>query len=268
MSISRGERVAVPGPDDVVKEGDLVTVVMPTGTTSKIRELFDETDAPAQSVVIAGGGTTALMLAQILESRNKHVKLIEQDRNRCDELSRLLKRTRIIHGDATRLSVMEEERVEDSDIFVATCGEDEVSLMSALQAREMGVRQVTVMVNRADYAPLVERLGIQHAISPRILTGNRILMLFGRYPILSSALLHGGKAEVIELMAEVNSRIANRRLGDEVRLPKGTILGAVVRGEEVIVPRGGDVVQPGDTCIAFALSSSVDDLTRLFRGKR
>ena len=148
------------------------------------------------------------------------------------------------------------------------CGEDEVSLMCALQARQMGVKQVTVTVNRADYAPLVERIGIQHAVSPRILTGNRVLMLFGRFPILSAALLHEGKAEVIELMAEVNSKIANRKLGSEVRLPRGAILGAVVRGDEVIVPRGGDIVQPGDTCIAFALSSSVDDLTRLFRGKR
>ena len=181
----------------------------------------------------------------------------------------MLKRTQIIHGDATRHSVMEEERVEDADIFVATCGEDEVSLMVALQAREMGVRHVTVTVNRADYAPLVERIGIQHAISPRILTGNRILMLFGRFPILSAAFLHEGKAEVIELLAEVNSRVADRKLGDEVRFPKGTILGAIVRGGEVIiVSRGGDVVRPGDTCIAFALSSSVEDLTRLFRGRR
>lgn len=268
VSITRGDHVAVPGPDDYVKDGDLVTVVMPSGATPRIRELFHETEAPAQTVVIAGGGTTAYMLAQALESRNKDVKLIEADRSRCDELSRLLRKTQIIHGDATRHAVMEEERVGNADIFVAMCGEDEVSLMSALQAREMGVKHVTVTVNRADYAPLVERIGIQHAISPRILTGNRVLMLVGRFPILSAALLHEGKAEVIELMAEARSRIAGRRLGDEVRLPRGTILGAIVRGEDVIVPRGGDVVQPGDTCIAFALSSSVEDLTHLFRGKR
>jgi trk system potassium uptake protein len=268
VSVTRGDHVAVPGPDDYVKDGDLVTVVMPADSTARIRELFHETEAPARSVVIAGGGTTALMLAQTLEGRHKDVKLIEEDRARCDELSKALKRTQVIHGDATRQSVMEEERIGDADIFVAMCGEDEVNLMSALQAREMGVKHVTVTVNRADYAPLVERIGIQHAISPRILTGNRVLMLVGRFPILSAALLHEGKAEVIELMAEAKSRIAGHKLGDEVRLPQGTILGAIVRGEEVIVPRGGDIVLPGDTCIAFALSSSVDDLTRLFRGKR
>lgn len=268
VSIARGDDVAVPGPDDYVKEGDLVTVVMEAESTKKIRQLFHETEAPARSVVIAGGGTTAMMLAQSLESRDKAVKLIEADRDRCDALAKVLRRTQIIHGDATRHSVMEEERVGDADIFVATCGEDEVNLMAALQAREMGVKHVTVTVNRADYAPLVERIGIQHAVSPRILTGNRVLMLVGRFPIMSAALLHEGKAEVVELMAEANSRIAGRRLGDDVRLPKGTILGAIVRQEEVTVPRGGVVVQPGDTCIAFALSASVEELARLFRGKR
>ncbi len=268
VSITRGERVAVPGPDDYVRDGDLVTVVMPSGATKRVRELFHETAAPAKSVVIAGGGTTAMMLAQTLESQHKEIKLIEQDRGRCDELARALVRTQVIHGDATRQSILEEERIEDADIFVAMCGEDEVNLMSALQARAMGVKHVTVTVNRADYAPLVERIGIQHAISPRILTGNRVLMLVGRFPILSSALLHEGKAEVVELMAQENSRVANHELGTDTRLPKGTILGAIVRGDDVIVPRGGDIVRPGDTCIAFTLSSAVDDLTRLFRGRR
>jgi trk system potassium uptake protein TrkA len=268
LSITRGSRLDVPGPDDRLEDGDLVSVVMPVGTARKVRELFHETEAPARSVVIAGGGTTAMMLAQTLESRDKQVKLIEEDRSRCDELALVLKHTQIIHGDATRQSVMEEERVADSDIFVAMCGEDEVNLMAALQAREMGVKHVTFTVNRADYAPLVERLGIQHAVSPRILTGNRVLMLVGRYPILSSTLLHEGRAEVIELMAQVNSKVVNRRLGDEVRFPKGTILGAIVRGDSVFIPRGGDIVEPGDTCIAFALSSSVEDLTALFRGRR
>jgi len=268
LSITRGERLYVPGPDDTVEDGDLVTVVMPAGSATRIRELFHETEAPARSVVIAGGGTTAMMLAQTLESRDKQVKLIEQDRERCDELAKVLNRTQIIHGDATSHSVMEEERVADSNIFVAMCGEDEVNLMAGLQAREMGVKHVTVTVNRADYAPLVERLGIQDAVSPRVLTGNRILMLVGRFPVRSTALLHEGRAEVIELIAQENSKVVNRRLGDQVRLPKGTILGAIVRGDEVFVPRGGDIVKPANTCIAFALSSAVEDLTGLFRGKR
>jgi len=268
VSLSRRDHVAVPGPDDVVEAGDLVTVIMPAGNTPAIRELFDDTEAPAQSVVIAGGGTTALMLAQILEARSKEVKLIEQSRLRCEELSRILKRTQIIHGDATRKSLMEEERVGDADIFVALCGEDEVNLMSTLQARQMGCRHLTLTVNRADYAPLVELIGVHHVVSPRILTGNRVLMLVGRFPVLSAALLHDGRAEVIELMAEAGSRVVDRRIGDSVRFPKDTILGAIVRGGDVTVPRGGDTIQAGDTVIAFALSPAVDSLSRMFRGRR
>lgn len=268
VSLARGDSVVVPGPNDRVKAGDQITVVMPTGQTPTVRKLFNDFEAPAKSVVIAGGGTTGMMLAQMLEGRNKSVKLIEQRRERCDELSRVLKQTQVIHGDATRHAVLEEERVGDADIFIALCGHDELNLMSALQAREMGVPYLTVTVNRADYGPIVERLGVHHAVSPRILTGNRILMLVGRFPVLSAALLHDGRAEVVELVAEVGSRVAGKKIGKEIRFPKGTILGAIVRGQDVIVPGAGDTIQPGDTCIAFALAPAVDALSRMFRGRK
>ena len=128
----------------------------------------------------------------------------------------------------------------------------------------MGVRRTVVAVNRADYAPLVERVGIDHAVSPRILTGNRILTLAGRAHISSMALLEGGKAEVVELSAQAGALAVDRVIGEEVRFPKGSIIGALVRGDEVIVPRGGDMILPGDTVIAFALSSVVEDLGEMF----
>ena len=137
-------------------------------------------------------------------------------------------------------------------------------MMSTLQAKEMGVTYSVVSVNRVDYIPLVERVGIDHAVSPRILTGNRVLALAGRGSISSMALLQDGKAEVVELKAESGSRVANRVIGEDVRFPKGSILGSLVRGEEAIVPRGGDMILPGDTVIAFALASVVDDLGAMF----
>ncbi len=268
VSLSHGNHIAIPGPDDVVQPGDRVTVIMPSEHTKAVRKLFRDVEKGAETVVIAGGGTTAMMLAQTLESRGPIVTLIEENRARCETLSRVLSHTRIIHGDATRLSVLSEERVGNADVFVALCGSDEVNLMSSLQAREMGVPHMVVSVNRADYAPLVERVGIDHAVSPRILTGNRILSLAGGMHIRSMAMLQEGKAEVVELTAEPNSPAVNRMLGDELRFPQGVIIGAVVRGEEVIVPRGGDTILAGDTVIAFVLSSVLDDLETMFRSPK
>ena len=151
-----------------------------------------------------------------------------------------------------------------SDVFVALCGSDEVNLMSALQAKQMGVRTLIVAVNRVDYAPIVERVGIDHAVSPRILTGNRILTLVSRAQITSMAVLQDGKAEVVELKAEAGAEAVDRAIGDEVRFPKGSILGALVRGNEVIVPRGGDSILADDTVIAFALSDVVEALGEMF----
>lgn len=268
VSLTRGAKLTIPGPEDVVRAGDRVTVIMPMGQTRAVRRLFKDVEEGAESVVIAGGGTTALMLAQILEARGVAVTLIEGTRERCDALSRVLSHTRVIHGDATRVSVLQEERVGDADVFVALCGSDEVNLMSSLQAKKMGVAHIVVAVNRADYAPLVEQVGIDHAVSPRILTGNRILTLAGGKNIRSMALLQEGLAEVVELAAEPNSPAVNRMLGDELRFPKGVILGALVRGEEVIVPRGGDTILAGDTVIAFVLSDVLDELEAMFQSPK
>jgi len=266
VSLSRGDAIAVPGPDDVVEAEDRVTVIMQEGRSGSVRRLFRDVEGSAEKVVIAGGGTTAQILAQILETRNVGVTLIEGDRQRCELLSRILSRTHVVHGDATRLAVLEEERVGKGDIFVAICGSDEVNVMSALQAKAMGVPRLIVAVNRVDYVPLVEGTGVDHAVSPRILTGNRILALAGRAQIRSMAVLQGGKAEVVELRAEPGSPAANGVIGESLRLPKGSLVGALVRGEEVIVPRGGDTILPGDTVVAFALSSTIDLLGEMFCG--
>lgn len=264
VSLTRLGAISIPGPDDEVQTADSVTVIMPTGRSDEARQLFGDREKAGDTVVIAGGGTTAMILAQILESRDLDVRLIELDLDRCQRLSRVLSRTRVIHGDATRRSVLEEERVGAADAFVALTGEDEVNLMSSLQAKELGVHQTIVVMNRVDYAPLVERVGISHAVSPRILTGNRVLTLAGGLAINSVAMLQDGKAEVVEMTAQEGSAIVGKALGKEIRTPKGSIIGAMVRNNDVMVPRGGDRIEPGDTVIAFALSSVVEDLGALF----
>ena len=264
VSLTRGDLVSVPGPEDELFAGDQIAVVMPADRSGDVRRQFHDIEAGAENVVIAGGGTTALMLAQLLEGRNLDVTLIEGRRERCEALSRVLSHTHVIHGDATRLSVLEEERVERADVFVALCGSDEVNLMSTLQAMERGVPRTMVSVNRVDYVPLVERVGIDHAVSARLLTGNRIMALMGQAHITSVALLHGGKAEVVEVKAESGAPAVDRVIGEEVRFPKGSIIGALVRGEDMVVPRGGDIILPGDIVIAFALASVVDELGGMF----
>jgi len=266
VSISRKGRLSIPGPSDTVEPGDVVTVIMPAGRSSDVRRLFMDVGRAAEHVVVAGGGTTAMMLAETLEARHVDVTLIEEQRERCEALSRILSRTRVIHGDATRQSVLRDERVGNADVFVALCGSDEVNLMSSLQAKEVGVRHTVVAVNRVDYAPLVERVGIDHAVSPRMLTGNRILALVARAHISSVALLEDGQAEVIELIAEAGAPAVDRVIGEEVRFPKGAIIGALVRGDEVIVPHGGDRIEAGDLVIAFVLSRLVEDLGDMFCG--
>jgi trk system potassium uptake protein TrkA len=229
----------------------------------KVRYAFKDTERRPHNIVIGGGGSTAFHLAKLLEPRSFHIRLVERDRARCDYLSRELGSTTILHGDVTRLAFLKEHLVE-VDIFIAVCGDDQTNLIAGLLAKENGAKSITVVVNRSDFLPVIHKVGVDLAISPRILTATRILTLAGRGHISSVASLDNGKAEVLELSVSPKCKAAGGVLGKDLRLPKGSVLGAIVRGKEVTVPRGGTTIEPGDTVIAIALQGMVHEVAQLF----
>lgn len=263
-SIRREDETLIPGAKDRIMAGDLVTVITPTDQLKKVRQLFKDTEPRPRNILIAGGGSTAFHLAKLLDRRHFNVRLIEKDRDRCEELARVLKRTTIIHGDVTRQVVLREENLESVGVFIACCGNDQTNLITSVMAKELGAKTATVVLNRADFLPVIDKTGIDHAVSPRILTATRILTLAGKGHISSVASLDNGKAEILELEVRSGCKAAGKTLGKNFRLPEGSILGAVVRGEEVLVPRGGTEILPGDTVIAIALEGIVHEVTELF----
>jgi trk system potassium uptake protein TrkA len=136
--------------------------------------------------------------------------------------------------------------------------------MAVLLAKELGARKGIVVIHKPDFASLLEKIGIDHAISPRLITANRILSLVRRGELRSTAVLADGRAEAIELKVAPGAPIADRTL-KQVRFPKNTLIGALVRQDQVIVPRGGDTFKVGDTVVAFAQSESIDALLKLFQ---
>jgi trk system potassium uptake protein TrkA len=261
--VLRGDAMIVPGGDDAMQVGDSAYVIGRTESMGRMEKLFGVEAPPPQRVVVMGGGEVGFQTAQMLRRSHLDVRIIERDAARCAHLSEYLTGVTVLHGDGTQLSFLKEE-LSGIDLFVGASGDDEVNILSALLAKELGAAKSVVVVNKPDYAPVYERLGVDKAISPRLLTAAAIIRFLRRGDVVSVALLEGGKGEVLEIIAGPKGRILGKRLS-EARFPKGALAGAIVRADDVIVPRGDDVIDTGDTVILFVLPGVVEKVEKMFR---
>ena len=266
-SIRRGTEVFIPRGDDALMAGDHVMLIGLPQVLEAVHPLFDtEQNTKSGSrhrVAIAGAGETGLFLAQNLETQGHRVTLIDKNRERLEYVGERLQKTRLLHGDATQIQFLREEGIAEMDYFFATTGEDEDNVMSALLARELKVKRTACIIDRPDYVRVVERVGIDYALSPRIIAANRVMTLVKQGRVRSVTLLEEGDVEVSEYQALSKSKIVGQPLKD-ITLPKGLLLGALVAGDSVSIPRGNSIVRPRDVVITVALAGMSDSLDQLF----
>lgn len=262
----RGERLIVPSGDDRAEPGDDALIL---GTTEVIREAERTASHSREvvgTVVIAGGGKTGRTVAAALESFDARVKIIERNRARALELAALFPRFEILNGDATDPSLLQAERVDRADVVVALTGHDENNLMAALLARDLGVPLELAVVHRGETIDLWHRLGLRHAFSPRTLAYERIREYIDNGYNATIVSLQHGAAQVLERRLAEASPAAGVTLA-EMSPPRGLIVGAVVRGKKVFVPRGDDRLEAGDLVILFVQEEELDTVRLLFPGR-
>jgi trk system potassium uptake protein TrkA len=253
----------IPRGDSRMDVGDQVFVLAPSTELPAIPPLAGYHDFKLRRVMIAGGSEEAVHLARHLEEHDVACTLLETDRRRCFELAELLPKALILNADATNLELLEMEGVEGIDGFVAYTGSDETNMLSSLLAKTSGARKVISLIHRFEFMRLVTKVGIDAAVSARQSTVNAILRYVRRGNVQSVATLKGIAAEALELSVGPGSPIAGRALVD-AEFPKGAVLGALIRGGAVIMPRGRDVVEVGDRAVVFALPEAIPDIERLF----
>lgn len=264
VAIKRGEETIVPRGDNRFQAEDLVYIIGQSTQMRRVLELAGYHDFKLRRVMIAGGGRIAVYLAKILEDHDIECTIIEADRTRCVELAEELKKTLILHGDATDMELLQMEGVEGLDGFVVFTGSDDTNMLSSLLAKDLGVRKVVALINKIDYLPLVRKVGIDAAVSPRISAVNTILKYVRRGVVISVAALRGIEAEVIEFSVEPGSSIAGQTLA-EIAFPKSSLVGAVIRGDAVIVPTGQLTLAHGDRVAVLALPDAVGTVEKLFQ---
>ena len=263
-SIRRDGRLSLAGADDRIAIGDQITLIGTRQDIDDVRGLFQKTQPPKQRIVIAGGGETGYHLARALEGRRFSVLLMDNDRARCDFLAAHLDQTTVVNADAQRRVTLEEERIGDADIFVACAGDDEDSIMACVEAKELGAKKIMAIVSRPDYANVVGKLGIDHAVSPRIVIAKQIFGLLNTGTIISRMPLSAsGDIEIQEIEVLEGAPVTQGTLA-ELKLPPQCLIAAIIRESFVRVPGAGDRLLPGDTIVALVADSAFDATKKMF----
>ncbi|WP_422823759.1 Trk system potassium transporter TrkA [Vreelandella venusta] len=266
-AIYRRNRPIIPRGDTVIEADDEVFFLAARRDIRAVMSELRRVERDFRRVVIAGGGNIGERLAEHLEHSHQ-VKIIEHSIERCTALSERLDRTVVLHGSATSKRLLEEENIEDCDIFCALTNDDEVNIMSSLLAKRLGAKKVLTLINNAAYVDLVQGGEIDIAISPQQATIGSLLTHVRRGDIVNVHSLRRGAAEAIEAIAhgdKQSSKVVGRTIA-EISLPEGTTIGAIVRGKEVIIGHGDVMVESGDHVILFVIDKRrIRDVERLFQ---
>ena len=266
VAFFRGDELIIPGGDDQAQGGDDALILGRSGGIAKVEQMVKTRVQLPDTVVIAGGGRTGSTVAESLAPFPIRVKIIERDRTRAGELAATFPKVQILHGDATDPALLRSEGIDEADAFVAITGQDESNLMASLLVQELGIRQILPLVDRVETSNLWHKLGLKNAFSPRALATERILDYVDNGFSSTIVSLQRGKATVLERRLARASPAAGVTLA-EMSPPRGLIVGAVVRGEKVFVPRGPDRLEVGDLVILFVHEDELDTVHLLFPGR-
>lgn len=266
-AIYRGNRSIPLSDDTIIDIGDEIFFIVASTHVLDVMAALRRLDNPYKRIMIAGGGNIGLQLARNLEN-DYQVKLIERGQERTRLLAQELHKTIILLGDATDRELLVSENIEYIDVFCAVTNDDEVNIMSCMQAKRLGARHAMALITRTAYVDLIEGSDIDIAISPQQATIGSILTHIRQGDIVNVHSLRRGAAEAIEVIAHGDaktSRVIGRKLAD-IRLPKDTNIGAIVRQRKVIIPDHDTVIEPEDHVILFLVDKRhLDEVERLFQ---
>jgi trk system potassium uptake protein TrkA len=265
-AIYRGGRSVEPTGDTVIEQGDEVFFLAARKDIRLVMNEMQRLEDPVRRVVIAGGGNIGFRLAQQLEKENQ-VKLIERDPARARRISEELTNTIVLNGDAADEELLLEENIDSADVFVAVTNAEEANILSAMLAKRLGAHKVMALINRPAYAELMESGPIDVALSPQTVTIGSLLAYVRRGDVVRVHSLRRGAAEAIEAVAhgtERDSRVIGRKIED-IPLPEGATIAAIVRGNEVLIAHHDTRVEADDHVILFLTDRRhVDAVEKLF----
>jgi trk system potassium uptake protein TrkA len=251
-AIYRRDKTIIPDGGTVIEEDDIVFFLAAQKNIWMMMKELRPVDNPVRRIILAGGGNIGSNLARILERRH-HVKIIERDQERAELIAEDLEKAIVLVGDCADEQLLQEEAIETTDVFCVLTNDDAANILSSMLAKQMGAEKVIALINRPAYVDLVESGSIDIAVSPQQVTIGALLTHIRRGNMVRVHSLRRGAAEAIEAVAlgdKRSSKVVGRAI-EEIDLPPGTTIPAIVRGEDVIIAHHDTVIEEQDHVILF-----------------
>ena len=262
VCIVRGLQTIIPKRDTVVRRGDQLFVVSKTEQVPEMLQLCGKDSVKFEDIMILGGGGMGESVAEELEDELS-VKLLEPNKERSQKLAEHLKKTMVIQDEGKDLDVLATEGITDMDAYIAVSPDEENNIISCLMAKHVGVKKTIAHVERLDYIPLANTIGIDALVSRQLSAATAILKFIRKGEIVSAATLHGVDAEVIEMIAQPGSKATKKPIV-KLDFPDGAIIGCVIHNGGVSIGVGSTQIRPQDRVVVFTLPRSIRDVERLF----
>ncbi|MEZ4708511.1 MAG: Trk system potassium transporter TrkA [Caldilineaceae bacterium] len=261
VAVERNHQTLIPDGRTILRAGDQVFAVCDHHYVSEFLSLAGKQNRPAANVMILGGGLVGRNIAAELASQ-AYVKIVESDERRARLVAELLPNALVIHAEGSDLDLLKNEGLAEMDVFVAVTGNDEYNIISTLLARHLQVPQSIALVNKVEYLAVPPTIGIHSVVSQQLMVVNLVQHLI-QSQVADMATPPGLDAQLIEFIATPRSKITRNQLRN-VGFPKDAIVGAVLRGNQVLIPHGDTQIIPGDRAVIFTLPQAMSKIERLF----
>lgn len=265
-ALVRDDRLIIPGGLDSIEKGDIVYFTCLKEQQDKLLKLAGILSDPINKVMIVGGGNVGFLLAQALDNKKYHTRLIDSAPDRCAVLSEKLDRVIVLHGDGTDQDLLKEENVGDLDMVISVTGDEEMNILSCLLAKKLGARKTITRISNFAYIPLIQPIGIDHLVCPRLSAINSILHFVRQGKVISAVSIKGEEAEALEAIAQENSGIVGKPIKD-LHLPAGTLILCFQRGDKVIIPSGLTVIEPNDRLLIISTHKNIPKIEKALTTK-
>ena len=263
VALHRNFRTIIPKGNDKFFANDQVFVIAKPEGNNVVMKLAGKEDVKFDNVMILGGSKIGRRIAQQLEDKMS-IKLIEADEEKTIMLADNLKNTLVIRGDGRDIDLLAQEGIIDVDAFVAVTEDAETNIITCLMAKHLGVKKAIALVDKVDYIPLTQTIGLDSLINKKIIAANNISRFIRKSEVLALSTIEGIDAEILEYVAQQDSKVTKKPIKD-LNFPKEAIIGGIVRGEESIIAVGDTKIQNGDKVVVFALPGGVKKTENFFK---
>lgn len=263
VAIYRNFRTIIPKGNDKFLPNDQIFVITKSEALETVLKLAGKENIKFDNIMILGGGKIGRKVASLLSNKMK-VKLIDSNPDKAFELADELPNTLVIQGDGRDIDLLAQEGIIDVDAFIAVTEDAETNIISCLLAKHLGVKKTIALVDKVEYVPLTQTIGLDSLINKKLIAVNNIVRFIKKGKIISYSSLEGIDAVVMEFVAQTNSKIVSENIA-ELDFPKDAIIGGFIRKDQSFIALGSSKINPGDKVVVFSLPEAVSKIEKFFK---